>query len=121
MKYRVIESHLNDNLNPLVIKKGTQVKVGESSDINGKWPNWIYCFSLDDKGEGWTPIQIIEVENEFGYVLEDYSAVELECSADELVNGGLELNGWVWCTKQNECESGWLPKEKLSSIPDSNV
>lgn len=120
MKYIVIEEHKNDNLTPIIVTKGTRVKLGERSDINGSWPNWIYCYSLDGQGEGWTPIQIIQIENEYGVVIEDYSAVELDVKKGETVVGDIELNGWVWCTKFIGLDTGWLPKEKLKIIPISN-
>lgn len=114
MKFQIIEEHINDNLEPIKIKKGTKVKVGERSNGSGSWPNWIYCYSLDGNGEGWTPIQIIKFEGEYGIVLEDYSAKELAVKKGETVQGDLELNGWVWCS--NDSEEGWLPKEKIIAI-----
>lgn len=116
MKYLVKVVHTNENLTPIQITKGSKVKLGERSNSNGNWPNWIYCYGLDDNGEGWTPIQIIQIENEYGIVLENYSAYELEISKGEIVEGGIELNGWIWCKKIDGLDEGWLPKEKLSII-----
>lgn len=113
MKYIVIEEHKNDNLTPIIITKGSNVRIGERSNSNGNWPNWIYCFSEDGHVEGWTPIQIIRIEGSYGIVLEDYSAVELEVQKGETVEGAIELNGWTWCKKINYKDEGWLPNGKL--------
>lgn len=115
MMYKTIDDHKNDNTTPIIITKGSKVRLGEKSNSNGNWPNWIYCFS-DENGEGWTPIQIIQIEGAYGIVLEDYSAVELDVQKDEIVEGAIELNGWTWCKKINQLDEGWLPNEKLVSI-----
>ena len=114
MKYQVIEEHHCNNPKPLAIQKGATVKLGERSDEVENWPNWIYCYTLDGTSEGWTPVQLIEIDGEYGTVLEDYSAKELVVEKDELVEGSIEMNGWIWCNKINESEMGWLPKEKMA-------
>jgi len=116
MKYLVIEEHKSNDLTPIIVTKGMKVKIGERSDSNGNWPNWVYCYGLEGQGEGWTPIQIIQIENDFGIILENYSAIELDVTQGETVEGDVELNGWIWCKKLSEFEKGWLPKEKLDSL-----
>jgi len=118
MKYKIIEEHATDNTKPLNIRKGAKVKLGERSDGVENWPNWIHCCTLDGTSEGWAPIQLIQIEDEYGIALEDYTAKELAVKKDELVEGSIELNGWIWCTKLNEQEEGWLPKEKLNSMSE---
>ena len=116
MEFEIIEEHINDNLTPITVEKGAIVMLGESSNSSGSWPNWIYCRNVDGNGEGWTPVQIIQIENEYGIVLEDYSAIELDVEKGETVHGDIELNGWVWCSKLNGIKCGWLPKEKMICI-----
>jgi hypothetical protein len=117
MKFEITQEHRSDDPTPITIRKGTRVKVGERSNSAGSWPNWIYCYSLDGEGEGWTPAQIIQIESEYGIILEDYSAKELGVKKGETVEGDIELNGWVWCSKVNGLEVGWVPKEKIIAIP----
>lgn len=112
MQFKVIEDHKCNNRKPLTIEKGTKVKVGRGSD-GEEWASWIYCYSIDGASEGWTPKQIIKIECEHGIVLEDYSAKELEVKKGKIVEGIVELNGWLWCHILNGTEEGWLPKEKL--------
>lgn len=117
MKFEIIEEHKNNNPTPIIIRKGARVKIGKRSDGTESWSNWVYCYSLDGTCEGWTPEQIIQIESEYGIVLEDYSAKELDVKKGDIVEGNIELNGWVWCSKLNGSEDGWLPKEKMIAVP----
>lgn len=116
MKYQVVEEHKTNNSNPIKVKKGETVKLGRKSDEEDGWSNWIYCYSLDSNAEGWTPVQIIQIENEYGIVLNDYSAKELDVRKGDFVDGEFELNGWLWCSRLNDSEGGWLPKEKIIAL-----
>lgn len=116
MKYQVIEEHKPNNSNYIEVRKGETVRIGRESNEEDGWINWIYCYSLNTNNEGWIPVQIIQIENEYGVVLNDYSAKELEASKDDIVDGELELNGWLWCSRLNDTESGWLPKEKIKEL-----
>lgn len=116
MKYQVIEEHKTNNNNPIKVKKGERVKLGRKSSEEDGWNNWIYCFSLDSNTEGWAPEQIIKIENEYGIALSDYSAIELDVNINQIVNGELELNGWLWCSKLNDSDFGWIPKEKVVEL-----
>ena len=113
MKYKVVEEHNPNNSKPIKVKKGEKVKLGRKSGEEDGWSNWIYCHSLDSNTEGWTPEQIIQIENEYGIVVKDYSAKELEVSKGHIVDGEFELNGWLWCSTLNNSEFGWIPKEKI--------
>jgi hypothetical protein len=116
MKFEVIEEHKPSNANPIQVRKGEKVKLGRKSDEEDGWSNWIYCYSSKCNSEGWIPVQIIQIENEYGIIIDDYSAIELEVSKGDMVDGELELNGWLWCSRLNDFESGWLPKEKLITV-----
>ncbi|WP_186431596.1 SH3 domain-containing protein [Clostridium sp. BSD9I1] len=116
MKYKVIEEHKPNNSNPIKAEKGETVKLGRKSGGDDGWNNWIYCYSLHSNSEGWTPAQIIQTQNEYGIVLNDYSAKELDVSKGDIVDGELELNGWLWCSRLTDLEDGWLPTEKLIAL-----
>lgn len=116
MKFQVIEEHKSNNPKPIMIKKEEIIKIGKRYDVEDGWSNWIYCYSIDGYTEGWTPEQIIKIEGEYGVVLEDYSAKELNVGKGDIVDGYEELNGWIWCSKSYKAEEGWLPKEKIIMI-----
>jgi hypothetical protein len=118
MKYQVVEEHKPNNSKPIKVRKGETVKIGRKSDEEDGWSNWIYCYSLNSNTEGWAPAQAIQIENEYGIVLNNYSAKELDVSKGDIVDGELEINGWLWCSRLNDSEDGWLPKEKIIPLGD---
>lgn len=113
MKYQVIEKHEPNNSNAIKVEKGEKVRLGRLSHEEDGWKDWIYCYSLDDNREGWTPVQIVQIDNEYGIILSNYWAKELKVSKGDKVYGELELNGWLWCSRLDDSEVGWLPKEKM--------
>ena len=50
--FEVLSDYTNDNLNPIELLKGDTVQLGELSDPDGPYPNWIFCTSnqSDQKG-----------------------------------------------------------------------
>lgn len=116
MNYEVIEAHESNYPNPITIKKGTKVKVGDKYNGPENWEKWRYCYTLDNRTEGWVPEQLLVIENEYGIILEDYTAKELNVEKGEIIKGMRELNGWLWCIKIIDGDEGWLPKEKLRVI-----
>lgn len=116
VKYKVIELHKPDSDNPIKAISGETVKVGRESVEADGWRDWIYCYSLNNNSEGWIPVQMIKVENEHGVLLNDYSANELDVSEGDIVNGEIEINGWVWCFREADFEWGWIPKEKITVL-----
>lgn len=116
MNYEVIELHRSNYPNPITIRKGTKLKLGNKYSGTENWDNWRYCYTLDNGAEGWVPEQLLIVENEYGVILEDYTAKELNVEKGEIIKGMRELNGWLWCIKIIDRDEGWLPKDKLRII-----
>lgn len=112
----VIKAHMSDNPCPIKLNKGDTVQLGEKSDNNGPWPNWIYCISNRTKSEGWTPIQMLQIENDLGVALSDYDAKEITVTEGDELIGTTDLNGWVWCTRKIDGEEGWVPKECIEYL-----
>ncbi|QAA32534.1 SH3 domain-containing protein [Clostridium manihotivorum] len=121
MRFEVIEEHRYENNNPLIVKRGTRIKVVRRSNWGDGWINWAYCCTMDGTSEGWAPEQIIQIENEEGVFLEDYSAKEFNVEKGSTVKGTIELNGWIWCISLDDTESGWLPKDKLKALKGSHT
>lgn len=115
MNYIVIESYQTNYPNPIIIKKAMKVKVGDRYNVDGNWENWRYCYTIDNMNQGWVPEQFIDIENDHGIVLVDYTAKELNVEKDEIVKVVKELNGWLWCVRLSDNDEGWLPKEILKA------
>ena len=113
MEYIVIENHTTEFPNPIKLNQGEKVIIGEESNENGNWPNWVLCKKLDGSNEGWVPKQILKYENDHGIILEDYSAKELNIDEKTIVEGIKILNGWLLSKNKETNEIGWIPMEKL--------
>jgi hypothetical protein len=115
MKYMVIENHRTEFSNPITLKQGEKVILGEESE-DETMPNWIFCKKMDDSNEGWVPKQIIKNQNNYGEIIEDYSAKELDIDKKTIVEGIKELNGWLWLKNIQTNEIGWVPINNLRKI-----
>lgn len=111
--YVVTEEYINSNENPIELKSGDYVKVGEKSDESGPWANWIYCTSNSTGKSGWTPVQILKIQGESAIAITDYTAMEMTVVVGDIVESDHELNGWLWCTRKSDRQSGWVPRSVL--------
>lgn len=111
--YTVIKAYECENEDPIRLIQGDTVQVGERSNDDGPWPNWIYCISDRTKKEGWTPIQLLEIKDKVGIAIMDYDAKEMTVYEGDKLEGSTKLNGWIWCRRCSNQEEGWVPKECL--------
>jgi len=113
-EYIVVKKYRTEFDNPISLIKGEKVILGEESGTI--WTNWILCTKIDGSNKGWVPKQIINILNEYGEIIEDYSAKELDVDIGTFVIEIKELNGWLWVKNKNTNEIGWLPMENLKKI-----
>ncbi|MDN7142097.1 hypothetical protein KC131_15730 [Pseudomonas sp. JQ170] len=107
MKYIVVEPHRSEYPEPISFAKGAALTIGERYEGAEGWDNWYFCTTPGHAG-GWVPGQVIErLQGERGRALEDYCARELDVDPGERLEGGRQLNGWVWCSKGDQ--AGWVP------------
>ncbi|MEG0943056.1 MAG: SH3 domain-containing protein [Angelakisella sp.] len=112
-EYQVIEDYQNSNPDPIEMISGDILCLGERSNENGPWANWIYCISQRTQKEGWVPVQLLEIAGDVGVATADYTAKEMTVAVGDAVDGGHELNGWIWCVRKADLEFGWVPKDNL--------
>ena len=115
-EYIVVHKYESSNINPIELKAGDVVEIGEKSKDDGSWANWIYCVSIRTKRAGWTPVQILEIAGEKGVATTDYTAKEMTVAVGDVVQGHNELNGWLWCTRKSDGESGWVPQNCIKLL-----
>jgi hypothetical protein len=113
MEYIVIKEFKTDNQNPIILKKGEKIIIGEEYNGNEDWSNWIYCKKIDKSNEGWVPKQIIKYINNYGIITEDYSAKEMDVEKGIILECIKELNGWIWSKNKRTNETGWVPLNKV--------
>lgn len=113
MKYRVIEAHQGPDRSFLSLEKGELVAVGKPYEGPEGWPDWVWCVS-DAGGEAWVPIPFLEkLGDGTARAIEDYCSRELDAGEGDEVVGEQETCGWVWCVRERDGTSGWVPREKL--------
>lgn len=116
MNYIVIAPHRSEFPQPISFAKGSLIAIGEKYEGPEGWDNWYLCRTRDSQ-EGWVPGQILEQESPGnGIALEDYTAMELNVDAGDVLSGTRILNGWVWCHQTSTTLSGWVPLKNLQEI-----
>jgi len=117
MKYIVVRDYNEAPDKPIKLEENEKVEIREYSDLNGDWPNWVYCKSVSY--EGWVPKQIIAINGDTGLITEDYDATEFNLEVGEVILTQKSMNGWVWGTKESNLSSfGWAPLNHLKKIEE---
>jgi len=118
--YKVIRKWETNYPDPIKLAKSEAVIIEKKEIKNKKWAGWIWCES--EVNSGWVPQKIIvKISDREGIISEDYSAKELNVSIGEKVKGLRELNGWIWVKRDLNNKEGWLPREILQKITDSEM
>mgnify|MGYP004703021489 CR=1 FL=1 len=116
MDYIVTKEHVSNYPDPIKLTCGECITVFERYVGPEGWDNWISCISKASGKKGWVPEQIIKIEAENAYVIQDYDATELTIIPGVIVQEIEKLNGWVWCQNCDSGEIGWLPLSSLQEI-----
>ncbi|MUM78048.1 ligand-binding protein SH3 [Pseudodesulfovibrio sp. F-1] len=118
MNYLVVKAHRSEFPNPIKLKKGAFIIIGEKYEGPEDWEDWYYCTIPGHEG-GWVPRQIIErTEGGGAQALEDYTAMELDVDEGDVLIGARKLNGWVWCRHAAANTEGWVPLENLQPVSE---
>ncbi|WP_343845835.1 SH3 domain-containing protein [Bowmanella denitrificans] len=116
LRYIVVTAHQSEYPAPIEFTKGTVLTIGEKYAGPEDWQDWYFCSTNRHPG-GWVPAQVFHLTSEDqGLALEDYSAKELNVAAGEYLIGGRMLNGWVWATRQDSTDQGWVPMDNLKPL-----
>lgn len=112
IKAKIISNYSTQYQNPIVLKKGDWVRLGQE-ELEEKWKGWIWA--ENSTHGGWVPLQILRKDenNLTAEVLEDYSAKELDAEEGEEVYVVQHLNGWVFVKHFTTGEEGWIPEENI--------
>ncbi|WP_454256035.1 SH3 domain-containing protein [Pseudomonas sp. Marseille-Q8238] len=113
MKYRVSHTHRSEYPQPITFARGAELEVGEAYIGPEGWDNWYFCTTLGQQG-GWVPAQVLDRRGATAAIaLEDYTARELDVDIGEIVCGSRQLDGWLWCVREDGLGSGWVPLNNL--------
>ena len=106
MEVVVVEEHISEYPNPIYLKQGDRVSLGEMDD---EFPNWIFV-TTESGVQGWAPIQYIDKLScdPAGILRQDYDALELNTILGEKLSVLFELNSWYRVSRATG-EVGWVP------------
>jgi len=102
---QIIELHVGDT-----------VQLGERTDPNGSYPNWVHCKSDRTGKTGWVAVGILKITENIAIVMEDYTSEEMTVASGDIVNTCHELNGWYWCKRQSDSKEAWIDKGNLRCV-----
>ncbi len=107
-KGRVVVAYESAYPEPLVLKAGDSVRIGEKKS---EWSGWLWC--TDSNGSArWIPASYVVRENDTGRMLRNYDATELSVTVGEELAVIRRESDWLWCTNKNGL-SGWVPADNV--------
>ncbi len=116
MILKVLDDYKSNDENPIELVKGDTVLLGEVTDPNGEYPNWILCTSERTGRRGWVAMGVLKLDNGNGIATQDYTSKEMAVLCGDIVETLYELNGWYWCKRQSDGDIGWVAKNNLTVI-----
>ncbi|WP_165666202.1 ligand-binding protein SH3 [Metapseudomonas otitidis] len=116
-------AHRSEFPEPLAFTAGEPLVIGECYDGQEGWEHWYFCTlpGTPSQPGGWVPAQVIEWGDvvdgiQHGRAREDYTARELDVECGDMLQGGRQLNGWVWCEHLPSLRTGWVPLSVLEVL-----
>ena len=110
-QYRVVSDYRAAYPNPLKVRAGESLRIGETDTENEAWA---WCTGPSDNG-GWMPRSYFEAVGEAGVALRDYDAAELSAEAGEELIVLEEESGWAWA-RDPRGRLGWVPLECVERV-----
>lgn len=111
--YVVIHSHVSEFPEPMTLRTGDGVLVGERYDGPEGWPDWYFC-TAPDQEPGFVPAQLLDRHVDgSAKMLEDFTNRELDVVEGQVLQGNRQLNGWLWVVRISDGATGWVPLDKV--------
>ena len=98
------------------LQSGDIVEIGEKTDSNGDYPDWVHCKSVKTGKSGWVAARILMIKDTAVVVNEDYTSEKMTVFAGDVVDTIFELNGWYWCKRILDSKEAWIDKKNLKYI-----
>ena len=110
-KCKVLKEHRSSFPNPLIVKKGEILTVG---DQKTEEVGWIWCINKEGNG-CWAPQDYISITGNRAEFLQDYNSIELNVNVGQILSIQTEAQGWIWVIDERQ-NTGWIPKRNVEII-----
>jgi len=109
MSFTAIRSHEIPERDPLRVRPGEVVSVGERDT---QWPEFVFVTASN--GTGWVPARHLSAASGAATVLVAYDTTELSVSVGDVLTvvERDDESGWWWC-RSSEGNEGWVPTDVL--------
>ncbi|MBT9371405.1 SH3 domain-containing protein [Rhizobium sp. CSW-27] len=116
--WRVIADWQASYPDPIRLAKGEPLALSGRTDL---WEGHLWLWARDREGrEGWVPDTLVDHGSGGPVAAFDYCAMELTCRQDEVLSGGRQLNGWIWCRAAGGAE-GCVPAAHLAAVAPAQM
>lgn len=112
--YEAVKAREPERGEPLILKKGDAVSVGETYEGPEGWDGWVRC-TAEDGASGWVIKSAVDIREGIGIAMEDYSSFELDIEKGERLCALRSAGGWLWCENE-QGKRGWVPEEYLKAM-----
>ncbi|MBA6096349.1 MULTISPECIES: SH3 domain-containing protein [Pseudomonas] len=117
LSYVVTHSHISEFPEPMTLKTGDRILVGERYEGPEGWSDWYFC-TAPGQQSGFVPGQLLDrLLDGSAKMLEDFTNRELDVVEGQILKGERQLNGWLWATRASDGATGWVP---LANIRPQN-
>jgi len=104
MQYIANSDYEDRDTEPLVLKVGDEVEVGNADRT---WPGWVWAKGGEGR-DGYVPAEYLEaVEGSLHRVVEDFDPTVLKIQRGDSLESLRQIHGWHWCRHENGAE-GWV-------------
>jgi len=111
MRCKVIKNYTSAFPEPLILKKGENLRV---ENKKSEWSGWIW--SITEKGDkGWVPENHVKIHGNIVEIIKDYNATEITAVKGQIFQVEKEESEWVWVSSENG-EFGWIPQKNIEII-----
>ncbi|MGB0504600.1 MAG: SH3 domain-containing protein [Pikeienuella sp.] len=113
MKHKVVQDWHATYEAPIHVTQGEVIVLNGRTDI---WDGHLWLWAESTLGTcGWVPDSLVVWREGRKLARYDYSAMELSCSAGDILSELWRTHGWILC-RSLDGATGWVPQANLSPL-----
>ncbi|MGA0900550.1 MAG: SH3 domain-containing protein [Luteolibacter sp.] len=117
MQYIANSDYEDRDTEPLILKVGDEVDVGEADRT---WPGWVWAKNAAGC-DGYVPVEFLQkLAGTRHKVIEDFDPCVLTLRRGDVLESLRQIHGWHWC-KNSHGEQGWVAGYLLRPVGEPGV